>query len=249
MGVSSRTGVVVVIWGLGAFLPSLAQAQSNGGVVLAEQRQRFLELLESRRRTGQPQTIPIGRQSADAFNHRLNMYADQNGLVPPPIPPFFRNNPPTPRQLPTIQFRRAFTMELYRQRASRQPDGIAGGAFWGLPPSLPSNTPVIVSSLNIFDFFPAFRINGLAGNPRLAEMLQQRRAVQQRASGGLASPQPVGRMTQAELAARRAALQQARRPQVDTARLRASMQPPRARMTAAELRDLRLANRPNAGAR
>lgn len=155
------------VWGV--FGVGQTPVRADGGTGIAIERLRFVTLLGLREQTGVPETIPIGPRSAAAFNQRLDRWIANNGLRPPPIPPAFLVRPITPPIAGQTIYRQNFIFELYRQRASRRLDGVAGGvAFWTPinpplpepPENRPPATPVsVVSPVNIFDFFPVYRLN------------------------------------------------------------------------------------------
>lgn len=152
--------IAVALTGTCMFVDPPAARAGPSPAELASARRRFVALLDQRRSTGEPRDIPLDPRAVAAFNGRLNEYVEKNGLTPPPIPGTFLARPLPPRLAAVMAFRRGFILELYRQRAARRPDGIAGGIFFGLPESTPTRA---VNQVNLFSFFPAFRVGRSTG--------------------------------------------------------------------------------------
>lgn len=122
--------------------PTSARAASpREAARLSAARQRFLDLLNLRQRTGSPAIIPLPRILVRNFTRTL---ARQHGTPT-------ATGPLTPFQ---VFFRQNFIYEFFRQRALRR-GLVAGGLRFNRCPASPYT---VISPVNIFTYFPVFRI-------------------------------------------------------------------------------------------
>lgn len=119
----------------------------------AANRERFVQLLESRRSGGRVQTASLGSREFSRNVAAFNRMIEKQGPTPPRIPRSLLIRPRPNRVAQLVAARQRKILALYRFRALRR-GGVAGGVYF----TPPAGTPYYpVSPANIFNYFPVYR--------------------------------------------------------------------------------------------
>jgi hypothetical protein len=150
---SSRKGLMLV-----AFVGLLSLTGSRGVQAAAPrspaaERERFVQLLESRRSGGHVKTTALGSGNFSRNIAAFNRMIAKQGPTPPRIPRSLLVQPRPTRTAALAAARQRKILALYRTRASLH-GGVAGGVYF----SPPAGTPYYpVAPSNIFTYFPVYR--------------------------------------------------------------------------------------------
>jgi len=147
-----KTLMLVGLVGLLGLIDSQA-AQAAAPRNAAAKRQRFIQLLESRRSGGNVAAVSVGSENFVRNVGEFNRRVARQGPTPPRIPRALRVQPRPARVAMLAAVRQRKILALYRFRARRN-GGVAGGVYF-TPPAGTPYFPVVPS--NIFTYFPVYR--------------------------------------------------------------------------------------------
>jgi hypothetical protein len=150
-------GLAVLVGGWALIQPAPVEAAKHSKV--SAERFHKLAHTHARQAAGQSPDLGFGSIPLPLPPSLIRLY-DKNlrhqGPIPPPIPGFLLQNPLPPGLAARAAYRRAFALELARERALADSD-VSGGIFF----TPPLGTPYYpVKSLNLFNYLPVFRILG-----------------------------------------------------------------------------------------
>jgi len=142
--------LAVLVGGWSILSPTFAEAKTR-----PHANQRLHALVKARQGESLSPDLGFGQVPLPLNQRQVNQMLNRYFRNPnAPIPRAIRANPNSG----VANFRRAFSLEVFRERALLKISGVAGGVFF----TPPAGTPYFpVSSNNLFRRIPAFRILGL----------------------------------------------------------------------------------------
>jgi hypothetical protein len=142
--------LAVLVGGWSILSPTFAEAKTRPAA-----NNRLHALVSARQGTGLSPDLGFGQIPVPLNPHQVSQFLSNYNRNPfPPISAALRANPLSAN----ANARRAFALEVFRERALLKISGVAGGVFF----SPPAGTPYFpVSSNNFLSRLPIFRVLGL----------------------------------------------------------------------------------------
>jgi len=142
--------LAVLVGGWSILSPTFAEAKTRPAA-----HNRLHALVTARQTSGLSPDMGFGQIPLPLNQRQVNQMLNRYFRNPrEPISPALRANPNSA----AANYRRAFALEVFRERALLKVSGVAGGVFF----TAPTGTPYFpVSANNLFRRIPAFRVLGI----------------------------------------------------------------------------------------